>query len=84
MEKVVLVFVVMCGGKDVGVELVVVGGLDGGDDFVVDVCMEVVMSVMECEFFLVDENDLCVMGCMMWCMVEFIGEKIDGEMEEVV
>ena len=42
------------------------------------------MSAMESEFSNVDENDPRAMGRMMRRMAELSGEKIDGEMEEVV
>jgi hypothetical protein len=46
--------------------------------------MEAAMSAMEGEFANVDENDPRAMGRMMRRMAELTGEKIDGEMEEVV
>jgi len=55
-------------------------GGDGGDD----PQMEAAMSAMESEFSNVDENDPRAMGRMMRRMAEITGEKIDGEMEEVV
>ncbi len=42
------------------------------------------MAAMEHEFAGVDENDPRAMGRMMRRMAETTGEKIDGEMEEVV
>ena len=42
------------------------------------------MSAMEQEFSNVDENDPRAMARMMRRMSEVTGEKIDGEMEEVV
>ena len=42
------------------------------------------MGAMEREFASVDENDPRAMGRMMRRMSELSGEKIDGEMEEVV
>lgn len=42
------------------------------------------MQEMEREFSNVDENDPRAMGRMMRRMAELSGEKIDGEMEEVV
>ena len=53
----------------------------GGAD---DARMEAAMSAMEGEFSRVDENDPRAMGRMMRRMAELTGEKIDGEMEEVV
>jgi len=46
--------------------------------------MEAAMNAMEKEFTHVDENDPRAMGRMMRRMAELTGEKIDGEMEEVV
>lgn len=49
-----------------------------------DARMEAAMNAMESEFANVDENDPRAMGRMMRRMAELSGEKIDGEMEEVV
>lgn len=46
--------------------------------------MEAAMAAMEGEFANVDENDPKAMGQMMRRMSELTGEKLDGEMEEVV
>ncbi len=46
--------------------------------------MEAAMSAMEGEFSNVDENDPRAMGRMMRRMSDLTGEKLDGEMEEVV
>lgn len=46
--------------------------------------MDAAMAAMEREFAHVDENDPRAMGRMMRRMAELTGEKIDGEMEEVV
>lgn len=46
--------------------------------------MEAAMGAMEREFAHVDENDPRAMGRMMRRMAELSGERIDGEMEEVV
>lgn len=46
--------------------------------------MEAAMAAMESEFAHVDENDPKAMGRMMRRMSEMTGEKLDGEMEEVV
>jgi hypothetical protein len=56
------------------------GGEGGGED----ARMEAAMAEMEREFSAVDENDPKAMGRMMRRMAELTGEKIDGEMEEVV
>ena len=49
-----------------------------------DAKLEAAMGAMEREFASVDENDPRAMGRMMRRMAELTGEKIDGEMEEVV
>ncbi|HVU33760.1 MAG TPA: FmdB family transcriptional regulator [Opitutaceae bacterium] len=49
-----------------------------------DARMEAAMNAMEREFSSVDENDPRAMARMMRRMSEITGEKIDGEMEEVV
>lgn len=49
-----------------------------------DARMEAAMSAMEGEFANVDENDPRAMGRMMRRMAELTGEKLGGEMEEVV
>ena len=49
-----------------------------------DARMEAAMNAMEGEFANVDENDPKAMARMMRRMSELTGEKIDGEMEEVV
>ena len=53
-------------------------------DPVEDARMEAAMGTMEKEFSSVDENDPRAMARMMRRMSELTGEKIDGEMEEVV
>ncbi len=57
------------------------GSAVGGAD---DPRLEAAMSAMEGEFANVDENDPKAMGRMMRRMSEMTGEKIDGDMEEVV
>jgi hypothetical protein len=49
-----------------------------------DARMEAAMGAMEGEFANIDENDPRAMGRMMRRMSELTGEKLDGEMEEVV
>jgi hypothetical protein len=49
-----------------------------------DARMEAAMNAMESEFSNVDENDPKAMARMMRRMSDLTGEKIDGEMEEVV
>ena len=46
--------------------------------------MEAAMGAMEREFSGVDENDPKAMGRMMRRMADLTGERMDGEMEEVV
>jgi hypothetical protein len=55
-----------------------------GGDPAEDARMEAAMNAMEREFSAVDENDPRAMARMMRRMSELTGEKIDGEMEEVV
>jgi putative FmdB family regulatory protein len=61
----------------------VAAGTDGADS-AEDPRMEAAMGAMEKEFANVDENDPRAMGRMMRRMAELSGEKIEGEMEEVV
>ena len=49
-----------------------------------DARMEAALGEMEREFSGVDENDPRAMGRMMRRMADMTGEKIEGEMEEVV
>jgi len=56
----------------------------GSGDAEEDARMEAAMAAMESEFSSVDENDPKAMGRMMRRMAELTGEKLDGEMEEVV
>ena len=60
------------------------GDLPAGGNSAEDAHMEAAMSAMESEFASVDENDPKAMARMMRRMSELTGEKIDGEMEEVV
>ena len=59
-------------------------GGDPGGDPAEDARMEAAMAAMEGEFANVDENDPRAMGRMMRRMSALTGEKLDGEMEEVV
>lgn len=59
-------------------------GAEGGAGDAEDGHVEAAMAEMEREFSSVDENDPRAMGRMMRRMAELTGEKIDGEMEEVV
>ena len=58
--------------------------LPAGEDPAADARMEAAMAEMEKDFDSVDENDPKAMARMMRRMSELTGEKIDGEMEEVV
>ncbi len=81
MERIMSAFSVTSGGKRSDD-----GGAPSGpsDDGMSDPKMEATLSAMESEFANVDENDPRAMGRMMRRMAELTGEKIDGEMEEVV
>jgi hypothetical protein len=57
------------------------GAAGGGPD---DPRMEAAFSQMESEMGSIDENDPRAMGRMMRRMSELTGEKLDGEMEEMV
>jgi hypothetical protein len=57
---------------------------DGADDAAENARMELAMGAMEREFSNVDENDPKAMGRMMRRMSELTGEKLDGEMDEIV
>ena len=87
MQKAISAFAVKTGGKKSGegeVKGDAAGAPDAGGDPAEDARMEAAMSAMEGEFANVDENDPRAMGRMMRRMSELTGEKIDGEMEEVV
>lgn len=80
MRKLVSAFAVTRGGKKDEAAPSAAPDADGPDD----ARMEAAMSAMESEFANVDENDPRAMARMMRRMAEVTGEKIDGEMEEVV
>jgi hypothetical protein len=82
MRKVVSAFAITSGGNKEE-PAAQPPGADGGDP-VEDAKMEAAMNAMESEFANVDENDPKAMARMMRRMSELTGEKIDGEMEEVV
>jgi len=87
LQKVVSTFAVKTGArKSAGGE--VKPGADAADassgNPAEDARMEAAMNAMEGEFANVDENDPRAMGRMMRRMADLTGEKIDGEMEEVV
>jgi hypothetical protein len=80
MEKIISAFAVTRkGGGDAPPPAA--GAAPGADE---DPRMEAAMEAMEQDFAHVDENDPRAMGRMMRRMAELSGEKIDGEMEEVV
>src|SRR5476649_2829811 len=82
MKKLVSAFAVTKGGRnDESAEAK--PAADAGDP-AEDARMESAMGAMEKEFSSVDENDPRAMARMMRRMSELTGEKIDGEMEEVV
>jgi hypothetical protein len=59
-------------------------GPSGADDPAGEARMEAAMGAMEREFSNVDENDPRAMGRMIRRMADLTGEKIGGEMEEMV
>jgi hypothetical protein len=82
MEKMLSPFAVAKRAKDLGAaDNPSAPGPAAGPD---DPRTEAAMAAMESEFANVDENDPRAMGRMMRRMAELSGEKIDGEMEEVV
>ena len=84
MKKIVSAFAITSGGaKDEAAESKPDGAAPGGDP-AEDARMEAAMGAMEQEFSSIDENDPKAMARMMRRMSELTGEKIDGEMEEVV
>lgn len=84
LKKVVSAFAITSGGaKDESAETKPDAAAGSGDP-AEDARMEAAMNAMEGEFANVDENDPKAMARMMRRMSELTGEKIDGEMEEVV
>lgn len=83
MRKVVSAFAITGGGKKDEAGEAPAGAADSGDP-VEDAKMEAALNAMEGEFANVDENDPKAMARMMRRMSELTGERIDGEMEEVV
>lgn len=81
LEKMLSTFAVKTGGAAAESEAPTGGAPAEGAD---DARMEAAMGAMEREFSAVDENDPRAMGRMMRRMAEITGEKIDGQMEEVV
>lgn len=83
MQKILSPFAVTGGGKK-SEEAAAAPGSAGSADPAEDAKMEAAMGAMEREFSNVDENDPRAMARMMRRMSDLTGEKIDGEMEEVV
>ena len=81
LEKILSTFAVKTGGEHSENEASAGSGAVEGAE---DARMEAAMGAMEREFSSVDENDPRAMGRMMRRMAEITGEKIDGQMEEVV
>ncbi len=84
MEKILSSFAVTGGGKAEDGRPRTEDSGPGTGDRAEDARMEAAMGAMEREFSNVDESDPRAMGRMMRRMAELSGEKIDGEMEEVV
>ncbi len=80
MQKVLSAFAVGSGASKAAGE----GGGEIAAGAPADPRMEAAMGAMEREFSSVDENDPRAMGRMMRRMAEITGERIDGDMEEVV
>lgn len=83
MQKIVSAFAVTSGGRSDDPPTTPAGA-DAGGDPAEDARMDAAMGAMEKEFANIDENDPRAMARMMRRMSELTGEKIDGEMEEVV
>ena len=84
MKKIVSAFAITSGGPQDAAAEKQAAPPDAGADPAEDARMEAAMGTMEKEFSSVDENDPKAMARMMRRMSEVTGEKIDGEMEEVV
>jgi hypothetical protein len=80
LSKMVSAFAISSGGRKDEAAEPNAAAAAGADD----PRMEAAMSAMEQEFSSLDENDPKAMARMMRRMSELTGEKIDGEMEEVV
>lgn len=83
MRKLVSAFAVTRGGSKEEPPSKPPGGEPGAEG-PEDARMEAALGAMEREFSQVDENDPKAMAHMLRRMSELTGEKIDGEMEEVV
>jgi hypothetical protein len=80
LTKIVSAFAITAGG---GREEPGTAAAPAGDP-AQDARMEAAMNAMESEFSHADENDPKAMARMMRRMAELTGEKLDGEMDEVV
>lgn len=84
MQKVVSTFAINKGGRRGEPEQAEGASNTAESDPAEDARMEMAMGAIEKEFANVDENDPRAMAKMMRRMADLTGEKIDGEMEEVV
>ncbi|MEO6567492.1 MAG: FmdB family transcriptional regulator [Opitutaceae bacterium] len=84
LKKAMSAFAVTGGGKKSDDAARAESSGAGAGDAADDPRMEAAMGAMEKEFANVGENDPRAMGRMMRRMAEISGEKIEGEMEEVV
>jgi hypothetical protein len=84
MQKILSPFAVVGSGGKKGAQETGASAPGGGAEPAPDPRMEAAMGDLEREFSGVDENDPRAMGRMMRRMADLTGEKIDGEMEEVV
>ena len=80
MHKILSPFAVTGSGRQAQAESAPAAGDSPKDD----ARMQAAMGQMEREFSSVDENDPRAMGRMMRRMADLTGERMDGEMEEVV
>jgi len=83
MEKIMSSFAITGGGKTEDKGDTGEGDAEGSEE-ADDPRMDAAMDQLEREMEGVDENDPKAMGRMMRRMSELTGEKLDGEMEEVV
>ena len=84
MRNILSPFAVVGSGQKKGAEGLAGAAPPGPADTAPDARMEAAMGEMEREFSGVDENDPRAMGRMMRRMADLTGERIGGEMEEVV
>jgi hypothetical protein len=84
MRKILSAFSVVASGPRKGTEGAADPAAAQPAEPAVDARMEAAMGAMEREFSDVDESDPRAMGRMMRRMADLTGEKIGGEMEEVV